>query len=172
MVMFSLKFFIKSCVSLGAERREYFMSTSFCYFLPEILDFMSFNSLSLSKRIDCIIFSTYCSDYEENVCWKAAANKNIWSHLNLSFSCEKALVFKVKTDLGTDFWSGKLLLVTTISETISETQVWMLLSMLVSWLFSESTVSTCKKSRNTKSNYCANDLVFCNFRGWRVPISI
>lgn len=171
MVMFSLKFFIKSCVSLRAEGREYSILTSFFYFLPEILDFMSFNSLSLSKRINCIIFSTYCSDYEENVCWKAAANKNIWSHLNLSFSCEKALVFKVETDLGTDFWSGKLLLVTTISETISETtQVWMLLSLLVSWLFSESTGSTCKKSRNTKSNYCVNDLVFCNFRGWRVSI--
>lgn len=166
MVTFSLKSFIKSCISLGAEGREYFMSTSFYFFLPEILDFMSFNSVSLSKRINCIIFSAYYSGYKENVCWKAAANicpnKNIWSHLNLSFSCEKALLVKVETDLGTDFWSGKLLLVATASET---TQVWKLLSLLVSWLFSESMMRICKKSKNTKSNYCVNYLVFCNFRG-------
>lgn len=163
MVTFSLKSFIESCISLGTEGREYFMSTSFWFFLPEILDFMSFNSMSLSKRIHCIIFSTYCSGHKENVYWKAATNaypnKNIWSHLNLSFSCEEVLLVKVETDLGTDFWSGKLLLVTTA------TQVWMLLALLVSWLFSESAVRICKQSKKTKSNYRVNDLVFCNFRG-------
>lgn len=162
MVTFSLKSFIESCISLGTEGREYFMSTSFWFFLPEILDFMSFNSMSLSKRIHCIIFSTYCSGHKENVYWKAATNaypnKNIWSHLNLSFSCEEVLLVKVETDLGTDFWSGKLLLATTA------TQVWMLLALLVSWLFSESTVRICKQSKKTKSNYHVNDLVFCNFR--------